>query len=349
MRRIVQLTLFCVFVIGIVPISAQENNDLSGIKTYLMDNAIALDDYTARIEAAAADYFALAEAVEFDYRALWAENRADVSNALVDARDAWLIASPLYEQIEGVVAGVPSLSEYDVILDAGASGAEDPEGGVPFDLNLADGRVLERPGNLFGVLESTLWGTREDYSTGIEADLNLNSDIDFGEVLPDAHVLLAAARTMKGYTADLVTDGQAWEPTEQDAFTALVVMVPTMSEYFAAWRDSRFVAGDASTQSDFVVISRLADIEDILGGLIVIYDNVGPIATSADAAQATLIEERLLDLQGYVADLYAQEQAGRVFTPEEADLFGTEAQDRAQAIVGQITQVAALLNIEIAE
>jgi hypothetical protein len=38
-----------------------------------------------------------------------------------------------------------------------------------------------------------------------------------------------------------------------------------------------------------------------------------------------------------------------VFTPEEADVFGSEAQDRAQAITGQIAQVAALLSVELPE
>ncbi|MBC7810509.1 MAG: EfeM/EfeO family lipoprotein, partial [Burkholderiales bacterium] len=46
---------------------------------------------------------------------------------------------------------------------------------------------------------------------------------------------------------------------------------------------------------------------------------------------------------------YAEERAGRVFTAEEADIFGSEAQGRAQAITGQIAQVAALLDITLPE
>lgn len=348
LKRAVWVILMIVW--GIVPAAAaQDAVDLSAIKTYLLENVALLQTSAGELEAAAQAYYDLAEAAGFDYAALWADNRAETAAALLQARDAWLTASPLYEQVEGVVAGVPSLSEFDVILDAGASGAEDPEGGVPFDLMLADGRVLERPGNLFGVLESTLWGTEPEYSSGVQADLNLNSTLEFGEVLPDANVLLAAAETTQGYVNDLVASSEAWGPTTEDAFTALVVMVPTMSEYFAAWRDSRFVAGDASTQRDFVVISRLADIEDILGGLAVVYDSVSPMVAGTDAAQDTQIRDGLADLQGYVSGLYAEEQGGRVFTPEEADVFGSEAQGRAQAITGQIAQVAALLNIALPE
>jgi hypothetical protein len=332
-----------------MPVAAQEDANLTAIKTYLLENVNLLQSSASALEQAALAYYTDAEAAGFDYTALWASQRVETASTLLQARDAWLVASPLYEQVEGVVAGVPGLSEFDVILDAGASGVEDPEGGVPFDLTLRDGRVLERPGNLFGVLEGTLWGTRDDYSSGVAADLNLNSSLEFGEVLPEANVLLAAAETTNQYVTDLVAASEAWEPTVEDAFTALVVMVPTMSEYFGSWRDSRFVLGDESTQSDFVVISRLSDIGDILGGLSVIYDSVSPMVTSVDAAQADQIRQDLADLQAYVSDLYTQELGGRVFTPEEADVFGSEAQDRAQAITGQIVQVAALLNVALPE
>jgi Imelysin len=349
LRRLIYLGLYMLFLISVMSASAQDSIDLRAIKTYLLTNVNALQASTARLEEAAQAYYDLAEAAGFDYAALWAGNRLETTVALLNAKDAWLAGSPLYEQVEGVVAGVPSLSKYDVILDAGASGAEDPEGGVPFNLDLADGRVLERPGNLFGVLEGTLWGTREDYSSGVWGDLNLNRTQDFGELLPDANVLLAAAQLMNNYATELLASSDAWEPTTEDAFTALVVMVPTMSEYFGSWRDSRFILGDASTQSDFVVISRLSDIGDILGGLVVVYDGVSPLVAGVDSAQDGQIRQDLVDLQAYVSDLYAEELGGRVFKPEEADLFGSEAQDRAQAITGQIAQVAALLNIALPE
>lgn len=349
MKSVLMVALLLVMVVSLIPAQAQDDVDLTAIKTYLQTNVAELQAAADTLDAAAQAYYDLAEGAGFDYAALWTSEKVGVITALIEARSAWLAASPLYEQVEGVVAGVPSLSEFDVILDAGASGAEDPEGGVPFNLELADGRVLERPGNLFGVLETALWGTRADYSSGQNADLNLNSVYDFGELLPDAYVLLSAAQKLNGYTDDLVAASEVWEPTLEDAFTALVVMVPTMSEYFASWRDSRFVSGETSEQADFVVISRLADVEDILSGLIVVYDNVSPLVAGADSAQDTQIRDGLTSLLGYVSDLYAQEQGGRIFTPEEADVFGSEAQDRAQAITGQLAQVAALLDVTLPE
>jgi hypothetical protein len=323
--------------------------DLSGIKTYLLAQTETLKSSTAALKTAADRYYELAEAAEFDYAALWATQADEVSATIAAARAAWILASPGYEKMEGIVAGTPSLAEYDVILDAGGSGADDPENAVPFDLTLPNGEVLPKPGNLFGVTESTLWSTDEAYSSGVEADLDGNGAIDFGETLPDANVLKAGADTLDSYAAELATSADAWTPTPSDAFTALVVMVPTMNEYFGSWRDSRFVAGESSTQRDFVAISRLADIGDILGGLEVVYGEIQPLVEGVDAAQGAQIATGLSELRAFVADIYAQEQGGKRYTPEEADLLGAEAQNRATAVTGQISQVAAQLGITIAE
>lgn len=332
-----------------VPEENTTEADLSGIKAYLLDKSSALTSNSKSLKQASDKYYALAEAAGFDYAALWESNPVEVSAALTEAKSAWMAASPLYEQMEGIVAGTPSLAEYDVILDAGASGDEDPENAVPFDLTLPDGRVLPKPGNLFGVLESTLWGTYADYTTGTEADLDGNGNIDFGEKLPEANVLKAAADALDKYTTELGTASSEWQPTESDAFTALVVMVPTMSEYFNSWKNSRFILGDASEQRDFVVISRLADIQNILGSLQIVYGEVKPLVESTDTAQAAQIEQSLADLKSFVGEVHTKEQGGYQHTPEEADVLGAEAQNRATAIAGQVAQIAAKLNITIEE
>lgn len=332
-----------------VPEKNATTMDLSGIKTYLLDKSSELTSSSRSLKEASDQYYALAEANGFGYSALWESNSSEVRAALTAAKSAWITASPLYEQMEGIVAGTPSLAEYDVILDAGASGEEDPENAVPFDLTLPDGRVLHKPGNLFGVLESTLWGTYADYTTDIEVDLDQNGTIDFGEKLPDANVLKAGADALEKYATELGTAASEWQPSESDAFTALVVMVPTMSEYFNSWKNSRFLMGDASEQRDFVVISRLADIQNILGSLQIVYSEVQPLVESTDAAQAVQIEQSLADLKSFVGGVHAKEQSGYQHTPEEADVLGAEAQNRATAIAGQVAQIAAKLNITIEE
>jgi hypothetical protein len=192
--------------------------DLSATKTYSLAQVEQLTVSAAALQAAADQYFALAEAAGFDYAALWANQPAEVSGALLAAKDAWIAASPQYEQMEGIVAGVPSLADYDVILDAGASGEEDPENAVPFDLTLPDGRVLPKPGNLFGVTESALWGTEPTYVIAdVQPDLDGSGAIDFGEALPDANVLKAGADALASYTAKLSQAAQAWQPTDAAA------------------------------------------------------------------------------------------------------------------------------------
>ena len=178
-------------------------------------------------------------------------------------------------------------------------------------------------------------------------DLDGDGTEDFGEVLPDAPFLLASAEAFDRYSGELADSGEAWEPSESDAFTALVVMVPTMSEYFGQWKESRFVLGDASESQSFNVVSRLSDINDILAGLEVIFDGVEPRLAEVDPEQAEQTGRELTDLRAFVEDLYSREQGGERFTPEQAEVLGTEAQDRATAIAGQVSQAAAELGVTI--
>lgn len=321
--------------------------DLGAVKSYLLEKAGELKGHTAQLKGVSDRYYELAKATNFDYAALWASKQPEAVAAIEEARVAWVAASPGYERIEGIVAGVPSLADYDVILDAGSSGADGGDNVAPIDLTLADGRMLEKPGNLFGVTESTLWGTEPTFRADVAADFDGDGTVAFGESLPDANVLKAGADALDRYVGELQVAAQGWQPTEQDAFTALVRMVPTMSEYFDSWKNSRFVLGEQSTQRDFVAISRLADIQDILGSLQVVHDSVSPLIKGVDPSQDVQIEQQLSDLKSFVAGVHDQEQSGNRFTPEDADTLGAEAQNRATAITGQIAQVAAQLKIPL--
>src|SRR5262245_56518397 len=191
--------------------------DLNGVKTYVEGKSAALSTEIGKLQTASNTYYDLAKAADFDYTALWAGKPDEVLAALKDARAAFIAANPEYEQMEGVVAGVPSLSEYDVILDAGTSGADSPEDAVPFDVTLPDGRVLEKPGNLFEVTEATLWGTDPQFIVaGINPDFDGNGKQDLGDTLPDANVLKGLADLFVKYTDDLKASAAAWEPTEAE-------------------------------------------------------------------------------------------------------------------------------------
>jgi hypothetical protein len=323
---------------------------LAPAKTYLLRHTVLLTGFTKEFRTSANRYYALARAAGFDYARLWGGERGPVSSTLTRAKALWVEGNPYYERVEGVVAGTPSLAHYDVILDAGSSAKEDPASAVPFDLRLPNGKLLKQPGNLFNLTEGMLWGTRAEFVvTSVKADLDRDGKLEFGEVLPEANALKAAADAFDRYARELDRAARAWRPTASDAFTAVVVMVPTMSEYFGQWKVSRFVRGGKAEGEAFNVVSRLSDINDILTGIQVIYRGIAPAIGRRDPAQSAQTQRELAGLVAYVGRLHGQERAGRRFTPAQADVLGREAQERATAIAGQVSQAAARLRVKIVQ
>ena len=192
------------------PTRAQpEGTNLAPVKTYLLEHTALLQGFTKDFQKLADRYYALAKGAGFDYPAMWAAKRGQVAPLLRSLKAEWIDGNPLYERVEGIVAGTPSLSAYDVIIDAGSSYAEDPASAVPFDLDLPDGRVLRKPGNFYNVTEGLLWGTLP-VAKGVRADLDRDGKVEFGEVLPDANVLKAAADGFVVYAGKLDRSARAW-------------------------------------------------------------------------------------------------------------------------------------------
>jgi hypothetical protein len=329
--------------------SAATEADLGAIKGYLTEHSAALADETTKLKEQGQAYYDLAKKSNFNYQRMLEENRAEVNAILDDAKSTYVRANPAYEEMEGIVAGVASLADYDVIIDAGSSG-EDPESAVPFDLELPNGKTLKQPGNFMFLTETALYGTNDELTAkGVQADLDGDGKVAFGEALPDANIFLASTRDFDKYARELDEEANAFEPTDSDAFSALVIMTPTMSEYFEAWKNSRFVSGSKASEQAFVATSRLSDIADILEGLVLTYDGVQPLVAGEDPQQAKQTEESLQELHDFAADLRDKEEKGRRYNAEEADTLGSQAQEQAEAIAGQITQAAAKLNIELEE
>jgi hypothetical protein len=330
--------------------TAVDEEDLAAVKSYLVEHVGKSKAGTAELAGLAQEYYDLAAASGFDYEALWDDHGEEIAALLTEARQVWVEdASANYELSEGLVAGVPSLAYYDVWIDAGPSGEEDPANALDVSVTLADGRVLDKPGSLYHfVSEPALWGTRDDF-VGLRIDMDGDGEMTLGEALPEANALLGAAQALDAATGELGAAVDAWEPTAGDAFTALVIMTPTMGGYFEEWKESVFVAGEASDETRFVGVSRLADVSGILTGLDMTYASIRPSVDAADPALSEQIDVELGDLVAFVDDLYEQESAGTQFTQQQADQFGSELQSRATAIAGQISQAAALLNIPIDE
>ncbi len=327
--------------------SAATAADLAAVKGYLTEHTARLKTDVAALRQNAEAYYSLAEDAGFDYGKLLGEQREQVATLVRRGQKGFQKANPAYEEMEGVVAGVPSLADYDVIIDAGGDGS-DPASAVPFDIRTPAGKTFEQPGNFNFLIETAYYGTEPRFAAkDVEPDLDGDGKVEFGEALPDADFLVAAARDFQKQADALDADAQAYEPTLQDAMTALVVMTPTMSEYFEAWKNSRFIAGSKATETAFVAASRLQDIEDILGGLVLVYDNVEPSIAKVDGQQAAQTGSSLQELHDFAGRLRKAEAGGRDFTASDADTLGSEAQGQAEAIAGQISQAASRLNIKL--
>jgi hypothetical protein len=325
----------------------QVATDLAPVKDYLLDHTSRLKGDTAKLATQADAYYRFAKAQNFDYGKLLATRRDELARMVKEMQDTYIDANPAYEEMEGVVAGVPSLSDYDVIIDAG-SDKSDPQNAVPFSVKTPAGRTFVQPGNFFTLAETALWGTEPQFAAkGVQPDLDGDGKVEFGEAVPDADFLVAAAKDFASNARDLDSAARQWQPTTQDAFTALVVMTPTMSEYFDAWKSSRFVAGGNSREPVFVAASRLQDIAGILNGLVLIYDSVKPSVSKANVQQAQQTGSDLKGLHQFAVKLRDQEAGGRKFTASEADTLGSDAQDRAEAIAGQVSQAAGQLGIKL--
>lgn len=326
--------------------------DLGAVKAYAVEQASLMKDATASLRAKAEKYYAALAQIKSEqpeanpYEVLWA-NHPDAVKALIEGMRAdWMTAHNHYESNEGIIAGVPSLAYYDAWIDAGPPASEDPEA-VQWTLTLADGKTLESPGNLFHTLgEPILYGTVDEY-IGLAVDLNGDGNTGLSEALPEAEMLLATAQALDIASGQMLDAVNAWQPTMEDAFMAMATMIPTMNEYFEQWKLSSFVSGDASVQISFVAASRLLDVTGILQSLDLTYDNVRPVVGAVDSKLDEQIAAGFTDLVAYVGDLYTKEKAGTVFTPEEADAFGTEAQDKATALAALVVQAAAKANIAL--
>jgi len=332
-------------------VSASSNAGFPGLQKRLIGQSKKLVVFTTEFKADATKYNRLAAATNYDYAELWSTQSSALKPLLAKMKRDWIAHNSDYERMEGIVAGTPSLVQYDVDIDAGASFKDDPKGAVSFSLKGPNGKTWKQPGALYNITEASLWGEDPSLTArGVKPDLDGNGKAgEFGEVLPDAAFLYAATREFDRQSHKLLASATAYKPNTADALSALVVMVPTMGEYFGDWKASRFVVGAKAKTTSFNVASRLNDIHDILGSLQVVYTDVRPQIAKVDADQAAQTRRELDGLAAFIEKIYQREKGGHRFTPQDADLLGRQAQDRAVKVSGQVSQAAAKLGIKVEE
>ncbi len=324
--------------------AATQVASVDATKQYLVDHGADMMKHVNQIQADANAYNDLIKAANYDYASAWADSAEQIKPLIEAARSEFILAHNDYERIEGIVAGVPTLADFDVWIDAGPTGADDPENARDWTLTLDDGRTFEKPGNLFHwLLETTLWGTQQDH-TGARVDFDGNGVDERGDALPDAHFFLGIADALADATNKLNEAIAGWTPSLEDSFTALATMIPTMGDYFQEWKGSAYVAGQ---DPRFVAQSRLVDVKGIATSLSVIYDNVAPDVTGKDATLNQQIDAGFTDLLAFLDTTYAEEQSGKQFSAEEADILGEQAQARADSLAALAGQAAALLDLTL--
>jgi hypothetical protein len=315
--------------------------ELAEVKKYLVELTDRLKIAVGQLERDAQTYFNLLEELEWDYAELLREHREETAGAVKHLQSAYLQATPDYEEMEGLVAGVPSLAEFHAVFDAGAKPA------TPVTITTPREKTYELPRDLFTALETTAFGTdRRFQAKGVKADLDGDGKVAFPEAIPDADFVLGLAKAFVKHTELLAQAAQAWEPTVEDALAALATKIRTVPGYFKDWKASRYVTG-GGRQKRHSARSRLADVRDLLTGLNVVYDGIHPAIEGADADLAPQLRGELQELHDYASRMLSDEEGGMRYTAADADELLEEAQGAAEAIADKLAQAARLLGASL--
>jgi len=325
-----------------------QSGSVDGVKSYLLKTLTGIDKAAEAFVSDAAAYAKIIDANGGDYAKALAASRGDLRALVAKMQEEYKAMDSFgYEQIEGIVAGVERLKEFDVYLDAGVPAAESSNDSpaAPVVLHLSNGAKIDREGCLFTyIIEPMLWGSQPKYVVPIDVDGD--GKIAAKESLPKAEVLTAAAMDVRAKIADLVKTSNEWQPSIEDCFGAIVAMTPTLSGYFDDWKESRY-AGE--TSGKFSAVSRVSDMKGIMQSVSVLYDAVNDRVKGRDPALAKAIKQGFTGILAFIDRVDAREKkaAGKI-SAAEIDELAAQAKEKSDKLVPQVEQAAAILNIKIA-
>lgn len=305
-----------------------------------------------KMDSAAADFVVAAEA----YSKLLAAHGGDYAKTLTEARpetqavikrlrgDYESMDSYGYETVEGIVAGVPALSDFDVYLDAGVPKAEAAadKPAAPVTLKLSNGETIDGEGCLFTYLiEPSLWGGNPKYV--VPADVDGDGKIAPRESLPKVEIITATATDVRAKIAELLVASKGWKPELQDCLKAIATMTPTFPGYFDDWKESRY---SDQRSGKFSAVSRVSDMRGIMSSVSVLYEGIKPQVEKQDKALARAIEKRFHDVLAFIDRIEARENRGGI-TLAEIEGLSAQAKERVGQLSPQIEQAAALLGVKL--
>lgn len=316
-----------------LPFPVQANTTgVDSVKNYLIVTVEKMKAASEAFKKNAAEYEAIIQANGGDYAKAQATDGAKLKTLIGKMQENYkAIDSFGYETVEGIVAGVDSLASYDIYLDAGVpegEGAPDEVAGVV--LTLSNGEKIDRKGSLFTyIIEPTLWLTADSYVVaGPQGKL------------PKAEVLMAAASDADQQIGKLLADSRAWQPSNRDCFGALILMTPTLSDYFEDWKESRY---SDQKSGRFNAVSRVSDMRGIMTSCSVMYDAVNQPVSVKDEALSRAVLGGFREILAFLDKIEAREAAGEI-KAAEVDEMAVQAKAKTDKLVPQIEQAAALVD-----
>ena len=325
------------------------NGGVGEVKSYLVGKLNRMDAAGHQFVTHAESYARLVDASGGDYDRAAREHGPELLGLVRAMQEDYRVYhNNGYETVEGIVAGVRRMVDFDTYLDAGVpkSEASTDSPASPLVLRARDGRILsDRNGNLFHyVIEPTLWGTKENFVHRLSPEAA--AAVRPVSVLPRADVLLAAAAECAKKLDELLAAANGWQPTLDECVGALVWMTPTLNGYFDDWRDSRY--NPTAALGKYVAQSRVLDMRGIMSSLQITCTAILPELAKRDPALAARLKTEYADILGFIARVDAREQraAGKL-TAGEIEELATQAKRLTDQLTPHLKQMAAVLNLRL--
>ena len=323
-------------VLGVFAARASDVQTAASVKSYLLKSlekvTEASQDFVANSEAYSALIAANGGSIEAAYKA----EPEKIEQLIAKMQENYKAMDSFgYETIEGIVAGVPSLADYDIYLDAGVPASEGPEDVAPVVLNLGNGQTIDKQGSLFTyIIEPMLWGGDSRWVTPVDGGKKL---------LPRPEILAAAANDVNKKLGELLADAKAWNASVSDCFGAMIVMTPTLSDYFEDWKESRYAKEKSGR---FQAVSRVSDMRGIMGSCQVMYEAVEGQVAEKDKSLAKSVDAGFKGIMSFLDKIEKREKQGEI-RGAEIDELATQAKEKTDKLVPQIEQSAAVVGVKV--
>ena len=247
-----------------------------------------------------------------------------------------------YEYVEGIVAGVPALIKYDIELDSGVpiKGAGVQDQVAPITIKTGN-ETIDREGSLNSYLiEACVYGTNPHFTDGSAVLPGSDQPVR----LPKPELVLAFADySIDGYSR-LLRDTKAWQPSDRDFFEAMVLMTPTLSDYFDDWKESKQFG--SATGGRFAALPRVSDMQGILGSTRLTWLSMHDKVDVKDPALAAKISQGYDQIMKFIATIYARERK-HPLEIQTIDALGAQGKEKADRLTVQVAQAAAELGIDV--